>query len=321
MKMLNRIAFITLFSSLLIATSVSGTFALNEIQQTAPIGIIKYRLIDLHTKKTISEQTLQISDIISANRHIIPSGSHEYFEDRYIKLYDDFVLGLNNYGYKKRDDIGGFGIWLNRTKKRVFSWEWYSQIDSNNFKKLQGQGALKVDFRQRDGYWEIDRMTFVGDQVLRAEKFGIIADLLKFFTGGPEDDWNCIILDGSYINWDLSAAGAVSSPIPSQQTPAVQHRSHMKFETIFLIFFGVCFLLTVLEYYWLWLMIRQPKKWATWVDRENDFWVRKGILSVAFAERIKSCEKGLLKILLGAGVFFNTCGLIYIGFFWARYLW
>ena len=44
-------------------------------------------------------------------------------------------------------------------------------------------------------------MTFVGDHVLRAEKFDIIAEIIRFLTNGPKKDWYCIVLDGSYIIW------------------------------------------------------------------------------------------------------------------------
>ena len=94
----------------------------------------------------------------------------KYFEDRYIKIYDDFIVGLNNYGYKNRNAVDGFGIWLDRLKTNTFSWEWYNQIDTNTFDKIQGKGKLKVEYRQRDGYWEIAKMMFIGDQILRAKR-------------------------------------------------------------------------------------------------------------------------------------------------------
>ena len=45
----------------------------------------------------------------------------------------------------------------------------------------------------------------------------------------------------------------------------------------------------------------QPATWGSLVDRENDFWVRRGWLSPALAEKIKSLEKGfVLKLILAA---------------------
>jgi hypothetical protein len=52
---------------------------------------------------------------------------------------------------------------------------------------------------------------------------------------------------------------------------------------------------------WLAFVIIRPSAWSSLVDRENDFWVRRGWVSSAFAEKIKSLEKGIiLKLLLGA---------------------
>ena len=60
--------------------------------------------------------------------------------------------------------------------------------------------------------------------------------------------------------------------------------------------------LTAFLYLWLWFVTRRPGKWAAWVDRENDYWVRKGLISDTFAEAMKRIEKGRpLKVVLGAG--------------------
>jgi len=50
-------------------------------------------------------------------------------------------------------------------------------------------------------------------------------------------------------------------------------------------------------------IIGRPKVWASWVDKENNYWVARGRLASGLAERIKKLEKGLtMKILLGANV-------------------
>jgi hypothetical protein len=169
-----------------------------QFQPNAPHGVIKYRLIEVSTNKTLSEQTLYINKINTRNRHI-PLG--KYFEDRYINIYDDFIVGLNNYGYKSKNGVNGFGIWLDRSNHDTFSWEWYNQITTNKFDKLQGNGKLKVEYRQRNDYWEISKMTFIGDQILRAKKKGCLSEIIRIISRGPEKDWYCIILDGSYIIW------------------------------------------------------------------------------------------------------------------------
>jgi hypothetical protein len=50
--------------------------------------------------------------------------------------------------------------------------------------------------------------------------------------------------------------------------------------------------------------------WAALVDRENDFWVRRGWFSAAFAEKMKALEKGILPMLiLGAIVLISVVQL------------
>jgi hypothetical protein len=49
------------------------------------------------------------------------------------------------------------------------------------------------------------------------------------------------------------------------------------------------------------LIIIRPAMWGSLVDRENDFWVRRGWFSSAFAQKMKSLEKGIVpKLFLGA---------------------
>jgi hypothetical protein len=196
---------IALTITLGVAASFDNVLGDIESQQSALHGIIKYRLLDAKNNKILNEQTLYIKSIDLKYRNIT-SDEEKYFEDRQVKLSNDFVLGLNNYGYKNKDCIDGFGIWLNSIEKALFSWEWYEQIDGTTFKKLQGEGQLKVEFRQRGIYSEIAKMTFVGDHTLRAQnlkakKVGFIANVLRFFTNSVEEDWYCIVLDGSYIIW------------------------------------------------------------------------------------------------------------------------
>lgn len=163
--------------------------------QQALHGIIKYRLIDLETNKVISEATLYINQIYTEQRYI-PSILNKYFEDRYVKIYDDFIVGLNKFGYKNKESVIGFGMWLKRLNQDVFSWEWYDQVNENDFKKRQGNGQLKVEYKKRDGYWEISKTTFIGDHIFRAKKKDV------FSAVSPDKrDWHLIILNGSLIIW------------------------------------------------------------------------------------------------------------------------
>lgn len=44
-------------------------------------------------------------------------------------------------------------------------------------------------------------MTFVGNHILRAEKKGILNDMIAIATKKSGDDWHCIVKDGSLIIW------------------------------------------------------------------------------------------------------------------------
>ena len=61
---------------------------------------------------------------------------------------------------------------------------------------------------------------------------------------------------------------------------------------------------------WLIFVVLCPNQWSMIVDKENGFWVEKGIVKAATAERIARFEKGKgFKILLTVGLvlfLFNT---------------
>ena len=69
-------------------------------------------------------------------------------------------------------------------------------------------------------------------------------------------------------------------------------------------------MLTFLSLSVLWLMLRRPQRWTLWVERENNFWRDKGMLSPALAERLKGLEKGRpMKILAGIAAAMSLVGL------------
>lgn len=53
----------------------------------------------------------------------------------------------------------------------------------------------------------------------------------------------------------------------------------------------VFMLVSMLCWVWLWFMIKRSAKWERLVDRENGFWISKGV-AVAFFEKLKRFEKG-----------------------------
>lgn len=86
-----------------------------------------------------------------------------------------------------------------------------------------------------------------------------------------------------------------------------------------LILIGALCLLTTASLLWLCFMLRKPDKWGTFVDWEYSFWVRRGVLSPALAEKCKRLEKGsALKWLVGATVLVGTVCLLITGWLLLR---
>ncbi|HEX4341995.1 MAG TPA: hypothetical protein VH255_01305 [Verrucomicrobiae bacterium] len=50
--------------------------------------------------------------------------------------------------------------------------------------------------------------------------------------------------------------------------------------------------LLVLMAWLFWFSVNRPARWGAIVDRENNFWRDRGIISAALAERFKAWEKG-----------------------------
>ena len=74
---------------------------------------------------------------------------------------------------------------------------------------------------------------------------------------------------------------------------------------------SVCLVLTVLSCLWLGFIIFFPKQWAALVDKENAYWVGKGLISASRAEQVKRLEKGMaVKVMAGLLVILTTFLLI-----------
>ena len=59
-------------------------------------------------------------------------------------------------------------------------------------------------------------------------------------------------------------------------------------------------LVAVVSLGWLCFIVSRPDQWKEMVDRENDFWVGKGMGSAAVAERFRRFEKGPGQKILAA---------------------
>ena len=94
----------------------------------------------------------------------------------------------------------------------------------------------------------------------------------------------------------------------------------MKDSTQWYIWLIVLVLFTAFECMWFWFIVKRPEKWAAWVDIENDFWVRKGIVSSSFVDRMRRREKGLtLKLLVGAGALLGIGSLAFFGYLFFKH--
>lgn len=63
---------------------------------------------------------------------------------------------------------------------------------------------------------------------------------------------------------------------------------------------SACSIITILSCLWLLFMIFLPRQWSSLVDRENEFWVRKKLISPAHGEKVKRLEKGMAAKVMAA---------------------
>jgi hypothetical protein len=69
--------------------------------------------------------------------------------------------------------------------------------------------------------------------------------------------------------------------------------------------------LMILCWIWLWFMVTKPEQWSRLVDRENDFWLKRGLISTSLSEWTRRLEKGLLlRFLVGIGAILSTVELL-----------
>ena len=74
---------------------------------------------------------------------------------------------------------------------------------------------------------------------------------------------------------------------------------------------AVHIVLALLLWLLLWFMIRHPQRWSALVEKENDFWVSKGLVSASRADSFKRFEKGRgEKILVGIAAMLVTLYVI-----------
>lgn len=153
------------------------------------IGRIDYVITDSENN-LVSSGGLEVEKVYVLERNMPHYYGKRYFEDKIIKLDDDFILRINNYGYKDKEIIEGFAIAFESISRKSYGREWYDQVDENTFQKRNGKGKLTIEYHHRGEYIEFSKITFVGDQTLRCKN--------KSY-GSPIRGWECVIRDGSYL--------------------------------------------------------------------------------------------------------------------------
>jgi len=154
-------------------------------------GRLKYKLIDLKSDQTLAEGEIKVSELYRIDLGIPDEPDKVYFENHFVKINDEFIVGLSMYGKKYLEDFRGFGITLRKLNEKTFSWEWYNRVGEKMFEKRQGKGRMFVEFVKRKGYWVISSTRFSGDHTLRAKKM----------TNLFGTNWQCVIYDGSHVTW------------------------------------------------------------------------------------------------------------------------
>ena len=64
--------------------------------------------------------------------------------------------------------------------------------------------------------------------------------------------------------------------------------------------------------YWLWFILYRPEKWAAFVNRENAWWVKRGVVPKRVAAAFQSLETGpVMKMVVAAGILMGAMLILY----------
>ncbi len=84
------------------------------------------------------------------------------------------------------------------------------------------------------------------------------------------------------------------------------------------IILGLLGVLTLFALVVLWLMVARPATWGRFVDKENDFWVNKGLISASASAWFRRFEKGAgQKLLVALAASLGALGFVTLALqFW-----
>lgn len=80
-----------------------------------------------------------------------------------LSVAPEFEVGASIY---RERQVDGFGMWIHKNGSG-FSWEWFVRESPDTFRKLQGNGLLKVRFTRSESFDEVDEIEFLTDVTMR----------------------------------------------------------------------------------------------------------------------------------------------------------
>ena len=88
--------------------------------------------------------------------------------------------------------------------------------------------------------------------------------------------------------------------------------------TLIYLLLGFLGVVAVACFIWLWFIVARPARWSQLVDKENDFWVGKGLVSASASAWFRRFEKGPgQKLLVGLVGLLGATGFIGLAYkFW-----
>jgi hypothetical protein len=161
---------------------------------------IAYEIYALPTEK---DRTLLAKGIREYSFSEVESYEHRLFGPRHwtkrLRIRDDFYIGGSIYREPK---MAGFGLWIKRDPQWFefwsdggFSWEWFDYRQPDDvYRKLQGQGRVKVTMARVNGLEEIAAVEFLEDVTMR------LTDR-PWFLFSDRDTHHIVIAKGSVLRF------------------------------------------------------------------------------------------------------------------------
>src|SRR5262245_38991443 len=106
-------------------------------------------------------------DYLVSDVEVVKRRDHEGHQNwkKSLRLKEGFSIGAL---VVRLDKPQGFGLWIQQADHpKGFSWEWFEPDDGNVYKKLQGQGYVRVQFAKSGDGLELRSIEFLTDVKLR----------------------------------------------------------------------------------------------------------------------------------------------------------